>query len=383
MMKTVLHCDMNNYFASVETVDMPGLASVPMAVCGDPRLRHGIVLAKNELAKMYGVKTGEPMNSARMKCPGLVTVPPHYQKYHAYSKIVRSIFSRYSAEVYPYGMDEAWLVLPEGTPQKAGVFVADELRSVIKRELHITASVGVSYNYVFAKLASDMKKPDATTHLPPERLRDTVWKLPASDLLFVGKVTGRTLSQLGIRTIGDIAVQNRIFMRSVLGKNGDTLWCFANGDDSSFDPSLAKDSEAKSMGNSVTPPRDIVSTDDAAAFIYIISRKISERLKKQGLKTSCVATNVRREDFVRYTRQCTLSRPTDNADVIFKHAYELLCTNHNWEKGIRSIGVRADKLAGTYGEQLCMFPEECPVPFIAACADEIYKRYGSAALETE
>ncbi len=367
----------------METVDMPQLANVPMAVCGDPKKRHGIVLAKNGLAKMYGVTTGEPMNSARMKCPGLVTVPPHYQKYQAYSRIARSIFSRYAAEVYPYGMDEAWLVLPEGTTQKGGAFVADELRAVIKRELRITASVGVSYNFVFAKLASDMKKPDATTHLPPERLRDTIWRLPASDLLFVGKSTGRTLGQFGIRTIGDIARQDKDFMRSALGKNGETLWRFANGDDSSFDPSLDKDGEAKSVGNSVTPPRDICNSTDAEAFLYVLSRTIAERLRRQGQKTTCVSIYVRREDFIRYTRQCTLPRPTDDPNVIFKYANELLCNHHSWSKGIRSIGVRADKLHGTHGEQLYMFPEECPVPDISSRADEIYRRYGNTELERE
>lgn len=382
-MRTVLHCDMNNYFASVESVDMPVLADVPMAVCGDPRLRHGIVLAKNELAKKYGVTTGEPMNSARMKCPGLVIVPPHYHKYQVYSRLARSIFSRFSAEVHPYGMDEAWLVLPDGTSQKAGLFVADELRETIKRELRITASVGVSYNYVFSKLASDMKKPDATTHLPPESMREVIWKLPASDLLFVGRATNRVLGQLGLRTIGDIAGQNEDFMRSVLGKNGETLWRFANGDDSGFEPGMDREGEVKSVGNSTTPPRDICTPTDGAAFLWMLSGVVSERLRRHGLKTSCVSINVRREDFVRYSRQCTLVRPTDDRNMIFKYAEDLLRANHNWSRGIRSIGVRCDKLTGTYGEQLYMFPEECPLPDIAEKSDDIMKRYGRIEVEAE
>lgn len=382
-MKTVLHCDMNNYFASVETVDMPSLRSVPMAVCGDQSRRHGIVLAKNELAKLYGVTTGEPTVTALRKCPSLVTVPPHYHKYQVYSRIVRSIFSRYSGEIYPFGMDEAWLVLPEGTPQKAGAFVADALRDTIRRELGITASVGVSYNFVFAKLASDMKKPDATTHLPPERLRDTIWHLPASDLLFVGKATERSLGQLGIRTIGDIAKQEREFMGRVLGKNGETLWCFANGDDSSFDPSNDRDGEVKSIGNSVTPARDICTATDASAFLWVLSGAVTERLRRYGMKTPCISINVRTEDFVRYSRQCTLRRPTDDRCVIFKYAEELLRFNHRWNRGIRSIGIRLDRLAGTHGEQLCMFPETFPVPDIAQTAEEIYRRYGNAEIERE
>lgn len=375
-MKTVLHCDMNNYYASVESVDLPQLRNVPMAVCGDQRLRHGIVLAKNELAKRYGVTTGEPTVSARRKCPGLVIVPPNFRKYQAYTAISREIFARFATKVYPYGMDEAWLVLPEGTTQKGGAFAADELRDTIRRELRITASVGVSFNYVFAKLASDMKKPDATTHLPPERMRDVIWQQPASDLLFVGSSTNRVLSQLGIRTIGDIAEQDPDLLRRVLGKNGETLWRFANGDDSSFDPGIDRGGDAKSVGNSITPPRDITSATDAAAFLYLLSGTVASRLKRHGLKTSCVSINVRREDFVRYTRQCTLPRPTDDQNMIFKYADELLRLNHSWAKGIRSIGVRTDKLTGTHGEQIPLFPDECPVPDIAGRAEEIRRRYG-------
>ncbi len=382
-MRTVLHCDMNNYFASVETVDMPQLANVPMAVCGDPRLRHGIVLAKNELAKKYGVSTGETIGAARLKCPRLVIVPPHYRKYHAYTDITRSIFRRFSSEVYPYGMDEAWLVLPEGTPQKAGAFVADELRRTIKKELRITASVGVSFNYVFSKLASDMQKPDATTQLPPELMRDVIWKRPASELLFVGKATDRTLGQLGLHTIGDIARQEPSVLQSILGKNGRTLWRFANGDDSDFDPSLDGEDDMRSIGNSVTPPKDILTHADASVFLYALSRAVSDRLRRRGLKTSCISVNVRREDFVRYTRQCTLIRPTDDCNAIFFHADGLLAKNHNWSKGIRSIGIGLDKLSGAYGEQLCMFPESYPVPAAAERLAEVSERFGGISLERD
>lgn len=382
-MRTVLHCDMNNYFASVETVDMPQLNSVPLAVCGDPRLRHGVVLAKNEQAKKYGVTTGEPTVSAKMKCPELVIIPPHYRKYQVYSSLARSIFARFSREIYPYGMDEAWLVLPEGTSQKAGAIVADELRDTIKRELHITASVGVSFNLVFSKLASDMKKPDATTHLPPESMESVIWKCPVSDLLFVGKSTERSLRQLGLLTIGDVARQDPAFLREILGKNGETLWRFANGDDSGFDPGSDRDGDVKSVGNSVTPPKDICTSNDASAFLYVISGVVTERLRRYGLKTSCVSINVRREDFVRYTRQCTLLHPTDDRNGVFKYADELLRANHNWSKGIRSIGIRLDKLSGAEGEQISMFPEVFPVPEVAEMIPDMRRRFGNFGFDVD
>lgn len=378
-MRTVLHCDMNNYFASVETVAKPGLAKVPMAVCGDPRLRHGIVLAKNELAKKFGVTTGEPTGMARMKCPGLVVVPPHYDKYCEYTGRTREIFRRFSTEVYPYGMDEAWLVLPEGVPAKAGVLVADEIRRVISEELSITASVGVSFNYVFAKLASDIKKPNATTHLSLERMKEDIWSRPCEELLFVGAVTHKTLRQVGIRTIGDIALSDVSFMRDILGKNGETLWRFANGDDSSFDPSTDTESEPGSIGNSMTAPRDIRTPADASAFLYLLSGSVERRMSRLGMKCGCVSINVRREDFVRYSRQVTLPSPTGMRGRIFRAAEELLMKHHDWRYGIRSIGIRIEKLSGTHGEQISMFPEEDEVPEIAAtAAARIREGYGVA-----
>ena len=367
----------------METVDMPGLANVPMAVCGDPRLRHGVVLAKNEHAKRYGVVTGEPTVSARMKCPGLVVVPPHYRKYQVYSSIARSIFSRFSTEIYPYGMDEAWLVLPEGTTQKAGTFVADEIRETIKRELRITASVGVSFNFVFSKLASDMKKPDATTNLPPESMKDIIWKRPVSDLLFVGKSTGRILGQLGLRTIGDVATQDPDLLRCMLGKNGETLWRFANGDDSGFEPGTDGEGDVKSVGNSVTPPKDIGNSYDASGFLYLLSGKVSERIRRLGFKTSCVSINIRRDDFVRYSRQCTLVHPTDDCNVIFKYADELLRKNHIWSKGIRSIGIRLDKLSGSHGEQIPIFPEEYHVPNVSEMVENIRRKFGMPGFDAD
>jgi len=309
-------------------------------------------------------------------------IPPRYHKYTEYTKKTREIFSRFSREVYPYGMDEAWLVLPEGVPPKAGVLVADEVRRVIETELHITASVGVSFNYVFSKLASDMKKPNATTHLPAESMRELIWKRPCEELLFVGAATHRVLRMVGIRTIGDIATKDVSFMRDILGKNGETLWRFANGDDSSFDPSSDKDSDMKSMGNSITPPRDICSRTDAEAFLYLIAGALEARLLRHGQKCSCVAINVRREDFVRYSRQRTLDRPTNKRGIIFAAAKELLMTHHDWRWGLRSIGIRLDKLTGVHGEQLSIFPDEDFVPEIAATAEKrIRERFGNVTME--
>jgi len=349
---------MNNYFASVEMLTHPEARRVPMAVCGDPALRHGIVLAKNEPAKKFGIQTGESTYSAKSKCPWLTILPPHYQEYLRYAKISRGIYSEYTDGVYPFGMDEAWLDLTG----KVGTFdecvkTGNEIRERIKRQLGLTISVGVSFNYVFAKLASDMKKPDATTVIPKDSFRDIVWRLPAKDLLFVGDATYKKLSRLSLLSLGDVATQSPQFLKAILGKKGLTLWQFANGDDSSFDPGAGKD-DVKSIGNSMTPPRDIRNENEAAEILRILARSVSKRLAAQDLKCSCVSIYVRRDDFSSFTRQHTFRRPTDRADVLCEEALLLLRANHSFEyRPLRSLGITADKLSSRMYEQIDLFDE--------------------------
>lgn len=253
MPRNVLHCDMNNYYASVECLLDPHLKKFPIAVCGSVEERHGIVLAKNYKAKDYGVQTGDAVWIAKQKCSGLVIVSPHYDEYIKYSKLARSIYGRYTDQVEPYGMDECWLDV-SGTEAIRGSArkIADEMREVIKFELGLTISVGVSYNKVFAKLGSDMKKPDAVTEIAQESFRDVIWNLPASDLLGVGRATKKVLDSYFIRTIGDLAKTEPDFLKRRFGKNGITLWRFANGLDNS--PVMKQDFVApiKSVGHGIT-----------------------------------------------------------------------------------------------------------------------------------
>ena len=205
--RIILHCDLNNFFASVSLLFNPTLKGLPVAVCGDKENRHGIVLAKNELAKSFGVKTAEAIFEAKAKCPELVTLPPIYEKYEEYSKKAHKIYERYTDMIEPFGIDECWLDVTGSTVLFGdGKAIADKIRADIKKELGITASVGVSFNKVFAKLGSDMKKPDGTTVIDKENFKSIVWPLPISDLLFVGKKTCEKLKMCGIHTIGDITL---------------------------------------------------------------------------------------------------------------------------------------------------------------------------------
>jgi DNA polymerase-4 len=379
----ILHCDMDNYFASVECIDKPQLVNRPVAVCGDPAMRHGIVLAKNDMAKKYGIITGESWYAAKSKCPELVVLPPNYPKYLKYAKLARGIYSRYSSRIFPYGMDEAWIDLADTYNDfEDGIRIADEIRQRIKDELSLTASVGVSFNYIFSKLASDMKKPDATSIIPFHNFKSTAWNLPAFDMLFVGSVTRKTLRSMGILTIGDLANYDPHLLVKKLGKKGWMLWEFANGNDSSFDPCT---NDIKSLGNSITPPKDITSQEDAAAFLYVLSSIVSKRLKKHGFKSLCVSIVVRRSDFTLITRQKSFNHPTAEEDMIFGYAYELFTKNHTWERTVRSIGVRADKLSICENEQLslldCFEDPKKTNKNISELISEIKEKYGNFGLE--
>lgn len=389
MSNVVLHSDMNNYFASVECIDRPELKNVPMAVCGDPALRHGIVLAKNEFAKKFGIVTGESSADAKRKCHGLVIVKPDYNKYLKYAKLARDIYRRYSNRIFPYGLDEAWIDLSENCQDcESGKKIADEIRMSIKSELGLTASVGVSFNYVFSKLGSDLKKPDATSVVDFMDYKNTVWNMPAFNLLFVGAATRKALLKIGILTIGDIAKADPKLLQKKLGKKGTMLYEFANGNDSSFDPCSSAEEDIKSLGNTITPPKDICNDDDSAAFLYLLSQSVARRLKKHSFKTNCVSIVIRRSDFTFITRQRSFACPTDDENAIFIYAYSLFENNHDWSINIRSIGVKADKLSNPLYEQMALFDyysEFKAMGFSVSALNSriksIHDTYGSLTLE--
>ena len=205
--RIILHCDLNSFYASVELLDKPALWEVPVAVCGDPRTRHGIILAKNEPAKKYGIQTAETVWQAKKKCPGLVLLPPHHDLYKMWSVRVNDIYERFTDLIEPFGIDESWLDVTGSLHLFGGDArqLADDIRARLRQELRLTISVGVSFNKVFAKLGSDYKKPDATTVISRENWRDMVWPLPVGDLLFVGRAARRTLSQFGVEDVVSLA----------------------------------------------------------------------------------------------------------------------------------------------------------------------------------
>ena len=381
--RVILHCDCNSFFASVETALYPEkYKGVPMAVCGSVENRHGIVLAKNDLAKKYGIETAETVFSAKRKCPTLVLAEPHYDAYLEYSRRANEIYARYTDMIEAFGIDESWLDVTASGYFGTGRQIADKIREDIKRELGITVSVGVSFNKVFAKLGSDYKKPDAVTEITRENMRSIVYPLPARDLLFVGKRTDDVLRSMGIRTIGDLAAFNPDLLRMRLGKAGEMLSRYARGEDNS--PVEAQDrNDAKSIGNGYTFKHDLVGREECRMGINYLSEEIGTKLRLRGLKCAGVQISIK-DEYLRTIQRCARQEPpSDISSEIADTAYAILCREWSPEKPIRMITVTAIDLVRSdmLAEQMDFFSEGKEEKRKKSgkremAVDEIRKKYG-------
>lgn len=358
MERTILHVDCNKFYASVECLHRPELRDKPVAVGGDPERRHGIVLTKNEIAARYGVKTGEPFWKARQKCPGLVIVPPDFPLYQRFSKLAREIYGEYTNQVEPFGLDEAWLDVTGSTGlYGGGGEIAEEIRCRIKNELGITVSIGVSDNKVFAKLGSDYKKPDAVTVFSKENYREKVWPLPASSLLYVGRATERKLARIGVTTIGGIANMDIGCLRSHFGKWGELLYVFANGLDCDPVKEIGSEPPPKSIGNSTTTPRDLVSDEDVKLIFQVLAESVSRRMREQGVRGRTLSISVRDAGLFSFTRQKRLQRATSLTNEIAREAMALFEAHYTWQKPIRSVGLSMADLTADCCEQIDFFED--------------------------
>ena len=344
MERTILHCDCNSFFASVETALNPSYRNVPMAVCGSQEDRHGIVLAKNEEAKKYGIKTAETVYSAKKKCPSLVIASPHYDQYEKYSKMVNAIYAEYTDKVEPFGIDESWLdVTASRRVFGTGEEIAELIRQRVKNELGITVSIGVSFNKVFAKLGSDYKKPDAITVISKDNFKQIVYPLPASDLLFVGRRTTEELLKIGIKTIGELANTSKDMLKHKFGKMGEMLYQYANGLDDS--PVAADENhEVKSISNGFTFKHDLVSRKDCQIDIEFLCEEIGAKLRSKSLKCNTVAITIKDTRLKTIQRQRQLENASDISREISSLAYEILCDEWSENIPIRMLTVSVSGL---------------------------------------
>lgn len=389
MERTILHCDMNNFYASVECMLNPSLRGHPVAVGGDVENRHGIILAKNYEAKKFGIQTGEALWQAKQKCPKLIIVPPHYEEYLKYSRLAHSIYADYTDLIEPYGMDEVWMDVTGSTKAfGSGEVIANTLRERIKYELGLTISVGVSFCKVFAKLGSDMKKPDAVTVIPKDTFRDIIWDLPASDMLGVGRSTEKFLSSYGIHTIGQLANAYPDLMQRKLGKNGMVLLAFANGEDRSKVAPQDYEPPMKSIGHGITTMQDLENNAEVWNIMLALTQDIGHKLRVYNKNAAGVAIYIRYivdKQIAGKQWQCQLPVRTHSAAIIAKEAYRLFERSYGWEYPIRSVTVRAINLCSQdLPEQLQFFSDAATVERkekLETAIEDIRRRFGKYSIQ--
>ncbi len=385
MHRVILHCDMNNFYASVECMLNPELKNKPVAVCGSVEERHGIVLAKNYGAKAFGVSTGEAIWQAKQKCRDLVIVEPHYEQYMKFSKLAREIYGRYTDLIEPYGMDECWLDVSGSGCKGTGFEIADEIRRTIKFELGLTISAGVSFNKIFAKLGSDMKKPDAITCIEADSFQNQIWHLPASDLLGVGRATEKVLSGYGIHTIGELAETSDEFLKYHLGKNGLAIKKYANGLDDSPVTSADYVFPVKSIGHGITTIQDLENNAEVWCVMLELVQEIGRKLRTHRKRAGGIAISIRNNELYVKEWQCQIPIPTQSSSYLAKAAFALFAKQYRWEYPIRSITVRAINLV----------EEDCPIQYdlftdvksierqerLDAAIEQIRQRFGKDAIK--
>lgn len=377
----ILHCDMNCFYASVEMQRHPELRDKPLAVCGSQEERHGIVLTANYIAKPYGVKTGMAIWQAKQRCPQLVTLPPDMDEYIRISRYAREIYEDYTDQVEPFGLDESWLDVTGsvglyGSPMT----IAREISSRIKSELGITASIGVANNKITAKLGSDYKKPDAITRVEQDNYKEIVYPLPVEDLLYVGPATSKKLRAIGIDTIGRLAECPEDVLQRRLGKMGLVLSMFAKGRDVSPVQKTDHIPNVKSVGNSATTPRDLVSEDDVQLMLLLLAESVCSRMRELASRCAVVEIYVRDTELRSMLRQRKLPAPSCSSQELAEVGLELFRRNYHWERPIRSIGLRGAGLVEAVGTvQMSLYAEDQrrdKWERIDRAVDHLRRRYG-------
>ncbi|MDD7481977.1 MAG: DNA polymerase IV, partial [Eubacteriales bacterium] len=338
MDRVILHCDLNNFYASVETILHPEYKGKPIAVCGDPKKRHGIVLAKSQPAKIMGVKTGDTVWQAQQKCPDITIVPPTFREYVKYSDIVFKIYTEYTDRVEHFGMDECWL----DVTGSVGLFgdgkkIADTIRKRVYDETGLTISVGVSWTKSFAKLGSDLKKPDATTVISRENYKTVVWNLPVGEMIYIGRSSVSRLKKLNINTLGELANADRTLLKQHFGIVGDKLIDAASGNEKEPVKFYYDVHIPKSVGHGTTTTKDVENLEQAKIVVYALSEMVATRLRKYNLVARCVSVGLRNTSLEWFSRQLNLIEPVNNASDIANAALKLLKENYNFTLPLRTI----------------------------------------------
>ena len=403
MERIVIHSDLNNFYASVERKLHPELKGVPIAVCGNKEERRGIVLAKSEEAKKRGVKTGDTVWQAQKKCQGLVVVRPHFDEYMRYSRLVKAIYARYTDEIESYGIDECWLDVTKFTkvfpPYDGEMYVGegdgrrysdeflrhigDTIRLTVRGELGLTVSCGVSFNKVFAKLGSDLKKPDGTTVISLSNYKDVIYGLPVTDLLMVGRATGAKLVRMGYSTIGRLAAAEDGRIVSAFGKFGQMLLTYARGQDDSPVRRLGEERELKSIGNSMTLPKDLTNLGEVERTLYVLAESVAARLRASGKGLADTVHLWVRDSALNSFSMQKKVRHTALCGEIASHAYSLFLSKFRPPFKVRALGITVSGFDGgasqmTFDETSGNYSKR---ERVERCVDDIRKKHGYASVQ--
>lgn len=357
MERWIIHSDINHCYAQIEEMMYPELRNVPMAVGGHEEDRHGIILAKNDLAKKYHIKTGESLRDAFQKCPELLIVPPHYDDYLFYTEEVKRIYREYSDKVESFGLDEAWIDIT-GTEKlfhKTAMELAEEIQRRVFKELGLTVSMGLSFNKVFAKLGSDLDKKQGLAVITRDNFKDMVFPLPIADILYIGKATSSQLNERNIYTLGDLALSSKEYIKSFLGKNGEMVWLFANG----YDTLSVNSSQQviKSVGNGIIAKHDIHTIEEAKIVLSMLAESVAKRLRQSNKLGSVISIGMRYKDLQGLSRQKRVDTPTNIAQEILDMVMILLRDNWNMAIPLRSLSISVSSLVEkeTYAYQMSLF----------------------------
>ncbi len=356
--RAILHSDLNSFYASVEMMLDPHLRGKAVAVCGSTESRHGIVLAKSDLAKKCGIQTGMVNQEARQRCRDLIIIPPQYDQYLKYSRLTKSIYERFTDQIESFGMDECWMDITGSRIFGSPMEIAEKIRKTVREELGLTVSIGVSFNKIFAKLGSDMKKPDAITEITKEEVPEKVWPLHCSEMIYCGPATTRKLSLYGIKTIGDIAKTNPLFLKQVLGVNGLALWKYASGNDPSR--VMHKDfvSPVKSVGHGITCIADLLNEEEVFHVMLELSQDVGHRLRIHGLSAQGVQVSIRCSELSGYQYQCKLPVKTQLPNELAEAGFHVFKERFPWNHPVRAVCIRAISLTPKNApEQLSMFED--------------------------
>ena len=391
MDRKILHIDLNCCFAQIECEQRPELRKKPVVVAGKEELRHGIVMAKNQVAKEMGISTASTLNDARCICPDVVVLPPNYELYKEVSRRAREIYYRYSDRVEPFGIDECWMDVTDSYEclGMSDTEIADDINRVIYEELGLTTSIGVSWNKIFAKFGSDYRKPDGVTAITRENYKEIIWKSPVRGLLYVGRATEEKLKEIGVYTIGELAQVSDIYLKSELGKMGIILRDFALGNDVSdikvMDPKdMDVNREIKSYGNGITFPRDITDDATAKAVTHMLAESVVQRMRADGARANKVAVALRSGlDLGFITRQRKLTVPTNITTEFCKVAWSLVKSNwtFNRDNPVRAMQVRAGNIESEDEPlQLQLFdeyPKREELTSLDKTVDDMRRRWGN------